>query len=132
MVVVDVIRSAEAINVRAVSRGGVSNNRRIRRFLVRGHAGYAPHGEDIVCAAASAIIYTAAGALEILCGAQEEGAAEQEGYFEISIPLFEDNAATYKADIIMETAYIGFKQIENSYPDFIKVNEIINKINNND
>ena len=34
------------------------------RVTLRGHAGYAPPGEDIVCAAASALVFALIGALE--------------------------------------------------------------------
>ena len=34
------------------------------RVTVRGHAGFAPRGSDIVCAAASALVYAFVGALE--------------------------------------------------------------------
>ena len=95
----------------------------IRRLRVRGHAEYAAHGEDIVCAAASATVYTAAGALNILCGAPESCAIEKDGFFELTVPVFTDSDDSYKADIIMETAYIGFKQIEASYPGFLNVTE---------
>ena len=35
------------------------------RVTVRGHAGFAPRGSDIVCAAASALVYALVGALEV-------------------------------------------------------------------
>lgn len=35
-----------------------------RRITVSGHAGYAPAGQDIVCAAVSALMYALAGYLE--------------------------------------------------------------------
>ena len=34
------------------------------RVTLRGHAGYAPPGEDIVCAAASALVFALIGVLE--------------------------------------------------------------------
>ena len=35
-----------------------------RRLTVMGHADYAPHGQDIVCAAVSALVYALMAALE--------------------------------------------------------------------
>ena len=35
-----------------------------QRLTLDGHAGFAPRGEDIVCAAASALVYALVGALE--------------------------------------------------------------------
>jgi uncharacterized protein YsxB (DUF464 family) len=95
----------------------------INALKVRGHAGYAAHGEDVVCAAVSALVYTAAGALGVLCGAPGGCVIERDGFYEINVPVFQDSGAEYKASIIMETAYIGFKQIEASYPKFLTVSE---------
>jgi uncharacterized protein YsxB (DUF464 family) len=93
----------------------------IRKLNVRGHAGFANYGGAIVCAAASVTAYTAAGALGELCGAPRGCAKEREGFFELTVPDFKETDAAYKARIIMETAYIGFRQIEASYRDFITV-----------
>jgi uncharacterized protein YsxB (DUF464 family) len=98
----------------------------ISSIKVRGHAEYAAHGSDIVCAAASAIIYTAAGALEGLCGVRDVVASEETGYFQLIVPEIKDEEKSYRADIILETVYIGFKQIEMSYAKNLKVIEIGN------
>jgi len=111
------------ISVEVTRSGGPDGA--IARLKVRGHAGFAGYGDDIVCAAASATAYTAAGALNKLCGAPRKCAKERGGFFEIAVPAFKDGDAAYKAKIIMETAYIGYKQIEASYPDFISVTEKI-------
>ena len=95
----------------------------IRKIKVCGHAGFAGRGKDIVCAAASVTVYTAAGALNVLCGAPRDCAKERDGFFELTVPRFEDGEKAHRADIIMETAYIGFKQIEAEYRGFIKVSE---------
>ena len=119
MVIVEVMRAKAS----ETGFAGVSGNGSIQRLTVHGHAGYARSGEDIVCAAASAIIYTTAGALEILCGVNDSCEVEKDGFFEITLPANEDISTVHRADIIMETAYIGFKQIESSYPGFLKVSE---------
>ena len=93
----------------------------ITKIKVRGHAGYAVHGEDIVCSAASAIAYTTAGALGALCGAPDSCAKEDDGFFEIRIPDFPSGEISYRAEVITETAYIGYKQIEASYASYLKV-----------
>ena len=133
MIVVEVFRDGETTSLAGGGSGGPAGGRSgsikmglpgmIRKLKVRGHAEYAARGEDIVCAAASATVYTAAGALNMLCGAPDGCAVERDGFFELTVPKFKDGETTYKADIIMETAYIGFKQIEASYPDFLTVSE---------
>lgn len=94
----------------------------IRQFSVKGHAGYAARGRDIVCAAASTVAYTAAGALEELAGLGDLH-SEKEGYFFLKLPQDLTPEQEQKAGIIMETMYIGFKQIELSYKEFIQVME---------
>ena len=103
--------------------GGLSSLGTVKSLKVDGHAGYAAHGEDIVCAAASATAYTAAGALEQLCGSPSSCAVDRDGHMEIRVPAFRDADMLYRADIIMEAAYIGFKQIEASYPNHLRVTE---------
>ena len=95
----------------------------IKSITVKGHSGQAEHGKDIVCAAASVTIYTAAGALSELCGAPEQNVKISEGYFKLPVPDFTDPCKSNNAQVIMEAAYIGFKQIEASYPGYVKVED---------
>lgn len=44
----------------------ITYHRIYHRLTVRGHAGYAPAGQDLVCAAVSALTYTLAAAAEKL------------------------------------------------------------------
>ena len=101
------------------SRGAVSG------FEISGHAGNAEHGGDIVCAAVSAIAYTAAGYFsEKKCGEKPFEYSEREGFMKLSAPQIgteasEDRAA---ADAVLEAAVIGLKQIALSYgTEYIKV-----------
>jgi uncharacterized protein YsxB (DUF464 family) len=94
----------------------------INGFEVNGHAGYAPAGSDIVCAAASATAYTAAGALEELAGAAGCH-TEKSGLFTLRLLDGLSPKQRQTAAIILETAAIGFKQIENSYGKYLSVTE---------
>lgn len=95
----------------------------IRGIIITGHAGDAAAGENIVCAAVSVTAYTAAGALNGLCGTPYDCAEERGGFFKLTVPDFDDGDKAYRAEIIMETAFIGFKQIELTYGKFIRVSE---------
>jgi uncharacterized protein YsxB (DUF464 family) len=95
----------------------------VRCILVDGHAGFAEYGSDIVCAAASAIMFTAAGALCEICGAGRSCATTKDGYFGLNVPDFSDKQIERDAWLIMETAYIGFRQIELSDPKNLTVEE---------
>lgn len=88
---------------------------------VQGHSGYAPAGEDIICAAISALSYTAAGALAELAGIGDY--SERDGYMLVNVPKDIKDELKPLVKVILETIVIGFKQIEGSYGDFVKVKE---------
>jgi uncharacterized protein YsxB (DUF464 family) len=92
----------------------------IKQIIVKGHAGFAEEGRDLVCAAASVTAYTAAGALGDLAGL-ENCYTENRGNMVISLPEEISEEQEKTAGIILETATIGFKQIELSYGDYISV-----------
>ena len=96
-----------------------SSDGRIRQVEVSGHAGADEAGKDIVCAAASAILYTTIGAIEEICAISDfyqivDNADEKSVPFsEIRIPeqflSLDDEKA---AQIILKTMLIGYKQLE--------------------
>lgn len=92
----------------------------IRQIVIKGHAGYAEKGEDLICSAASVTAYTAAGALGELAGIPD-CYTEKDGFMRIALPADISGRRKDTAGIILETAVIGFKQIELSYGDYISV-----------
>lgn len=93
----------------------------IWNISVRGHSGLAQHGNDIVCAGVSALAYTAVGALEELAGIKE--VVEKDGYMEWSVPTDVKTNLKPHISIIMETIFIGLKQIENEYGEYVVIKE---------
>ncbi|HHW31942.1 MAG TPA: ribosomal-processing cysteine protease Prp [Clostridiaceae bacterium] len=91
----------------------------IREFSIKGHAGYAEHGKDIVCAGVSAIAYTTLAALKEIAGICNY--TEKKGSIECSIPKDISQDAKIKGKIILDTMAIGFKQIEREYKDYVLV-----------
>jgi uncharacterized protein YsxB (DUF464 family) len=92
----------------------------IKTFVVKGHAGYAEEGSDIVCSAISAIAYTAVGAIEELIGLKSFF-KQKDGFMSCKLDMELSPEKRHDAGIIMATAEIGFKQIEYAYPDYVKV-----------
>ena len=91
---------------------------------LQGHAGAAPYGQDLVCAAVSALVYALAVRLTEL---EEQGALVQSPV----ICLSSGNAlisAIAKADYAAEVTgdfrliHSGLKLLQNHYPKQIKVN----------
>lgn len=88
----------------------------ISGFTVKGHAGYAEAGNDIICAAVSALCYTAAGYFESgeTCGART-AFTERDGYMKFQIlerGLEEDRI---KTEAVLTAWRIGLLQIQASY-----------------
>ncbi|ACL75675.1 ribosomal-processing cysteine protease Prp [Ruminiclostridium cellulolyticum] len=92
----------------------------IKKFVIKGHAGYAEEGSDIVCSAVSAIAYTAVGAIEGLIGLKGFF-KEKNGFMSCKLDMELSPEKSHDANVIMATAEIGFKQIEYAYPDYVKV-----------
>ncbi len=84
----------------------------IWELKVEGHAEAGEFGKDIVCAAVSVIAQTGLGALEEIAGISKKKFIIKPGFIKFSVPLdiSQDKKNTVK--IILETAVIGFKQIE--------------------
>ncbi len=109
----------------------------ILSLMAADHAGFAEEGEDIVCAAASTLVYTAIASLERLCGLKdfyrivEDHDGDTVPFSEICLPdenLTEEQHST--SQIIMKTIETGFIQLQESTDEdydqsFIQLREII-------
>lgn len=91
-------------------------------FEARGHAGYAEYGTDIVCAAVSGILITAANGLErVACAPVETRQDDGSGLLEAVLAAHPEEKALERAGVILETARLGLLEIEKQYPDFVRV-----------
>ena len=96
----------------------ITYDRRSHKITVKGHANSAEKGEDLVCASASILTYTAAqNALHL----QEKGYARHvsakltEGDSEIvCVPKCRYEAGT---DLILSAVCVGFELLSKQYPD---------------
>ncbi|NLM95217.1 MAG: ribosomal-processing cysteine protease Prp [Firmicutes bacterium] len=91
-------------------------------FRVHGHAGFAPHGEDIVCAAVSALTQTAVLGLAEHAGAQPR-VDVQEGELSCELPSYEDQGV----QLLLKTMVSGLEQIAARYPDYVTLKRISEK-----
>lgn len=87
---------------------------------VSGHAGYAPAGEDIVCAAASVLITTCANALESVAGIRPE-VSQKPVMIQVSLPGGLSPADEHDARVILRTAEQGFRDIAAQYPSYLQI-----------
>ncbi len=94
----------------------------IWEITVDGHANSSKKGNnDIVCAAISAITFTAINALEELAGIKSY--SMKDGCIKCTVPIDIAEELKPKVKIILDTIAIGFKQIEYtpSYRRYISV-----------
>ena len=105
-----------------------SSSGEIKEVTLSGHAGFDEEGKDIVCAAASTLLYTAIGALEDLCGFTDfyriEEAVDDESipFSEIRIPDAKEDKS-HTAQTIVRVMEIGFKQLAQSAEGFVRLEE---------
>ncbi|MEA4883081.1 MAG: ribosomal-processing cysteine protease Prp [Clostridia bacterium] len=93
------------------------------RFTVRGHAGAAEYGSDIVCAGVSALAIAAANGLAKHAGARVAvRSARRGGTLECVILECRSGDVRTRADAILETMISGITAIAHEYPDHVRVN----------
>lgn len=94
-------------------------NGSLKAFSVSGHAGYAEHGQDIVCAGVSAIVQTAILGLQEVLNVDCAG-SQSEGRLACALPPLEP-VRQREADIVLETMLLGLTAIASSYAGFVQI-----------
>ena len=90
----------------------------ITGFECRGHAGYAPEGRDIVCAAVSALTTTCCNALETVAGVKPRVKASS-GSMVLSVPP----GSGRDAQVILLSLRQGMRDIAEEYAQYLQLNE---------
>ncbi len=91
---------------------------RVTRVRSEGHSGLAESGNDVLCAAVSAIVQTAYMALVDLDDGT--GYKRSHGKFEFDVP---EGKAAHDSDVIIRAMYIGLKDLSSGYPQNLKLEE---------
>ena len=86
------------------------SNGSYKGFTCTGHAGFAPSGKDIVCAAVSVLVINTINAIETLAGEKTDVRTE-DGVIECRFP----DKINDKAALLMEAMVLGLKDIEKNY-----------------
>ncbi|MDK2799418.1 MAG: uncharacterized protein PWP27_793 [Clostridiales bacterium] len=98
----------------------------IVKFKIYGHSGYSKIGSDIVCAAVSSVSQTAVlgltDVLNIQIGLEIED-SKKGSYLECILPEHLDSNTREKANVILETMYLGLKNFKNQYGQYIRILE---------
>ena len=88
-------------------------------FTVSGHANMGEYGEDLVCAAVSAIVQTAILGITEVCHVQA-GVSIEEGETVCILSKDASKNEIQRAGIVMNTMIAGLRSIRQSYPKTLK------------
>ena len=98
-------------------------NERITGFSVSGHSGYAEAGQDIVCAAISAIVAMAETTINDVCGAKAKvRVKEEDARVTLTLPTSCDEEDTVQA--ILAGMMVTLISLAEDHPDYIEVLEV--------
>ncbi|MBR3247070.1 MAG: ribosomal-processing cysteine protease Prp [Clostridiales bacterium] len=93
----------------------------IRAIYANGHAGYDDPGRDIICSSVSTLFYTAANALEDICGYDGESffrisnEGTEDVNLRITVPDLGGDETKDRAQVIMRTCELGLIGIARDY-----------------
>jgi Predicted ribosomal protein len=96
---------------------------RASEIIVSGHAGFADHGEDIVCAAVSVLTISILNGLTEILGRKDLDEVVEEGYVRFTIPEITDETMNMKTDTLISTYLLGIRGIKEAYGDYIQFEE---------
>jgi len=96
---------------------------RISGFSVSGHSGFAEAGQDIVCAAISAVVGMAEATINDVCGAKAKvRVKEEDASIRLTLPASCDEEESVQAVLAGLLLYLC--NLRDEYPDYIEVLEV--------
>ena len=96
---------------------------RITGFSVSGHSGYADAGQDIVCAAISAVVTMAEATINDICGAKAKvRVKDADARITLTLPASCDEEETVQA--VLAGMMLTLCNMRDDYPDYIEVLEV--------
>ena len=94
-------------------------------FEMSGHAGFAEHGKDIVCAAASVLATTCVNAIEtvanVVCSVEID---EERGYLKAMLPKELSDEQRHDATVILRSFRQGIADLAEGNPKYITLKEM--------
>lgn len=86
-------------------------NETVNGIEIHGHAGYAEYGQDVVCAAVSALALNMANSVEAFTDDRFEGSAAEDGSFRFSFP----EGSSSESQLLMRSLILGLESIRDAY-----------------
>ena len=92
-------------------------------FSISGHSGYAEAGQDIVCAAISAVVTMAEATINDVCGAKAKvRVKDEQARITLTLPAVCDEEDTVQADLA--GMMVALCSMRDDYPDYIEDLEV--------
>lgn len=91
---------------------------RRKGFTIKGHADFAPIGQDIVCSAVTSNSIGVINSLDILAKVKFDSVIGQEGFIEC---LVKEDCLNEQSDLLLEHFELTMKSIQKDYPNNIKI-----------
>ena len=96
---------------------------RITGFSISGHSGYAEAGQDIVCAAISAVVNMAETTINDVCGAKAKvRVKDEQARITLTLPTSCDEEEAVQA--VLSGLMLTLINLREDYPDYIEVLEV--------
>ena len=96
---------------------------RITGFSISGHSGYAEQGQDIVCAAISAVVTMAEATINDVCGAKAKvRVKEEDARITLTLPSSCDEEEAVQA--VLSGMMLTLISLREDYEDYIEVLEV--------
>ncbi len=96
---------------------------RITGFSISGHSGYAEAGQDIVCAAISAVVGMVEATVNDVCGAKAKvRVKDEQARITLTLPTACDEEESVQAVLAGMLLYLC--NLRDEYPDYIEVLEV--------
>ena len=97
---------------------------RITGFSVSGHSGYAEAGQDIVCAAISAVVTMAEATINDVCGAKAKVRVKEQENARITLTLPASCDEEESVQAVLAGMMLTLCSMRDDYPDNIEVLEV--------
>lgn len=91
-------------------------------FKIKGHAGYAQSGSDIVCSAVSAVAQTALIGLIEVVGVKTDYSIDESGKMDCMV-TDSDSEKQKQAQLLLKVMYAGLCSIQVNYGKYLRVSE---------
>jgi uncharacterized protein YsxB (DUF464 family) len=94
---------------------------RILSFEMSGHANFAEHGQDLVCAGASAVSFGTVNAILELTGIEPDITQEESGLLKVVFPDDLDKETDGQVQLLVKAMIVSLNTIEQDYGEYIKI-----------